>query len=227
VDLQKTLYTASTWVLPVLIAITFHEAAHAYAAWKLGDDTAYRQGRVTFNPLKHVDPFGTILVPALLLLTASPFLFGWARPVPVAFHRLSHPRRDMALVAIAGPLTNVALAVISALLFHILSWLPTSTAAWLGKTLYQSILLNLLLAIFNMLPIPPLDGSRIALSVMPGALARPYAQLERFGLLIVLGLVFVLPMIGRELGVDLNPFRWLVGSPLARILPTFEWIAGL
>jgi hypothetical protein len=114
VDLQKTLYTASTWVLPVLIAITFHEAAHAYAAWKLGDDTAYRQGRVTFNPLKHVDPLGTILIPALLLLTASPFLFGWARPVRVAFHRLSQPRRDMALVAIAGPLTNVALAVISA-----------------------------------------------------------------------------------------------------------------
>ena len=226
-DLQKTLYTASTWILPVLIAITFHEAAHAYAAWKLGDDTAYRQGRVTFNPLKHVDPFGTILVPALLLVTASPFLFGWARPIPVAFHRLSHPRRDMALVAIAGPLTNVALAVISALLFHILSSLPTSTAAWLGKTLYQSILLNLLLAIFNMLPIPPLDGSRIALSVMPGALAQPYARLERFGLLIVLGLVFVLPMIGRELGVDLNLFRWLVGTPLARILPTFEWIAGL
>jgi Zn-dependent protease len=170
VDLQKTLYTASTWVLPVLIAITFHEAAHAYAAWKLGDDTAYREGRVTFNPLKHVDPFGTILVPALLLLTASPFLFGWARPVPVAFHRLSHPRRDMALVAIAGPLTNVALAIVSALLFHILSSLPASTAAWLGKTLYQSILLNLLLAIFNILPIPPLDGSRIALSVMPGCL---------------------------------------------------------
>ena len=185
-DLQKTLYTASTWILPVLIAITFHEAAHAYAAWKLGDDTAYRQGRVTFNPLKHVDPFGTILVPALLLLTASPFLFGWARPVPVAFHRLSHPRRDMALIAIAGPLTNVALAVVSALLFHILSSLPASTAAWLGKTLYQSILLNLLLAVFNMLPIPPLDGSRIALSVMPGALARPYAKLERFGLLTLL-----------------------------------------
>ena len=133
----------------------------------------------------------------------------------------------MALVAIAGPLTNVALAVISALLFHILSSLPASTAAWLGKTLYQSILLNLLLAIFNMLPIPPLDGSRIALSVMPGALARPYAKLESFGLLIVLGLVFVLPMLGRELGVNLNLFRWLVGTPLARILPTFEWIAGL
>ena len=133
----------------------------------------------------------------------------------------------MALVAIAGPLTNVALAVISGPALPHPELASPSTAAWLGKTLYQSILLNLLLAIFNMLPIPPLDGSRIALSVMPGALARPYAQLERFGLLIVLGLVFVLPMIGRELGVDLNLFRWLVGTPLARILPTFEWIAGL
>ena len=226
-DLQKTLYTASTWVLPVLIAITFHEAAHAYAAWKLGDDTAYRQGRVTFNPLKHVDPFGTILVPALLLLTASPFLFGWARPVPVAFHRLSHPRRDMALVAIAGPLTNVALAVVSALLFHILSSLPASTAAWLGKTLYQSILLNLLLAIFNMLPIPPLDGSRIALSVMPGALARPYAKLRQ-----VRTADRARPSVRAAADrararSEPNLFRWLVGTPLARILPTFEWIAGL
>ena len=226
-DLHRTLYTASTWILPVLIAITFHEAAHAYTAWKLGDDTAYRQGRVTFNPLKHVDPFGTVLVPALLLLTASPFLFGWAKPVPVAFGRLSHPRRDMALVAIAGPLTNVALAVLSALLFHGLGSLPPAAAAWAGQTLYQSILLNLLLAIFNMLPIPPLDGSRIVLSAMPGVLAKPYAKLERFGFLILLGLLFVLPMLGREIGVNLNLFRWLIGTPLARVLPWFEGMAGL
>jgi len=227
VDLQKTIYSASTWVVPVLIAITFHEAAHAYAAWKLGDDTAYRQGRVTFNPLKHVDPFGTILVPAVLLLTASPFLFGWAKPVPVAFHRLSNVRRDMALVAIAGPATNVALASVSAALFHVLGSLPAHVAAWLGQTLYQSILLNLLLAIFNMLPIPPLDGSRIALAVMPGALARPYEKLERFGFFILLALLFLLPMVGREVGVNLNVFRWLIGTPLARVLPGFEWIAGL
>jgi Zn-dependent protease len=198
VDLQKTAYTASTWILPALIAITFHEAAHAYAAWKLGDDTAYRQGRVTFNPLQHVELFGTILVPAVLLLTASPFLFGWAKPVPVAFNRVSNPRRDMALVAFAGPAVNVLLAVVSAVLFHVLGWLPREAVGWAGQTLYQSIVLNLLLAIFNLLPIPPLDGSRILLSVMPGPLARPYASLERFGFLILLGLVFLLPRIGRD-----------------------------
>ena len=111
-DFPSTIYSASTWIVPILIAITFHEAAHAYAAWKLGDDTAHCLGRVTFNPLKHVDLFGTILLPALLFLTKAPFLFGWAKPVPVAFRRLGQPRRDMAIVAIAGPLTNVMLALV-------------------------------------------------------------------------------------------------------------------
>lgn len=226
-DLSKTLYTASTWILPILIAITFHEAAHAYAAWKLGDDTAYRQGRVTFNPLKHVDLFGTILVPGILLLTGSSFLFGWAKPVPVAFGRLHNPRRDMALVAVAGPVTNVVLAGISALLFHGIGSLPANASAWAGQALYQSIVLNLLLAIFNMLPIPPLDGSRILMSVLPGVLARPYASLERFGLLIVLGLLFVLPMVGRQIGLNLDLFRWLVRTPLAVTLPIFERLGGL
>ena len=106
-NLPDIIYPASTWIVPVLIAITFHEAAHACAAWKLGDDTAFRLGRVTFNPLKHVDPFGTVLLPALLFLTDAPFLFGWAKPVPVQFRQLSHPRRDMALVALAGPLMNI------------------------------------------------------------------------------------------------------------------------
>ena len=123
-DFPGTLYSASTWVVPILVAITFHEAAHAYAAWKLGDDTAYRLGRVTFNPLKHVDLLGTILLPALLFLTKAPFLFGWAKPVPVAFGRLGHPRRDMAIVAMAGPLTNVVLAVASAGLLRIVWVLP-------------------------------------------------------------------------------------------------------
>ncbi len=115
-DFSASIYTASTWIVPILIAITFHEAAHAFAAWKLGDETAHRLGRVTFNPLKHVDSFGTILLPALLFLTKAPFLFGWAKPVPVAFQRLGKPRRDMAIVAIAGPLTNVVLAFITAVL---------------------------------------------------------------------------------------------------------------
>jgi Zn-dependent protease len=209
------------------MAITFHEAAHAYAAWKLGDDTAFRLGRVTFNPLKHVDPFGTILLPALLFLTKAPFLFGWAKPVPVQFRNLRHPRRDIALVAVAGPLTNMILALASAVLFHLVWLFPDAAAPWLVQTLSQSILLNLVLAIFNMIPVPPLDGSRIAMSLLPSALARPYAKLERFGFLILLGIIFVLPMLGGQLGADLNPFRWLVSIPLAWLAPIFLRIAGV
>ena len=166
-DLTDTLYTASTWIVPLFIAITFHEAAHAFAAWKLGDETARHLGRVTFNPLKHVDPFGTILLPALLFLTKAPFLFGWAKPVPVAFQRLGKPRRDMALVAMAGPLTNIVLAFASAALLRLVWLLPEEIAPWFVQTLYQSILLNLILAIFNMFPLPPLDGGRVALSILP------------------------------------------------------------
>ena len=226
-DLPDVLYSASTWVIPILIAITFHEAAHAYAAWRLGDDTAFRLGRVTFNPLKHVDPFGTILLPALLFLANAPFLFGWAKPVPVQFGRLANPRRDMAIVAIAGPVTNVILAFASAVLFHLVWLLPEAAAPWLAQTLSRSILLNLVLAIFNMIPVPPLDGSRIALSLLPGAAARQYAKLERFGFLVLLGMIFLLPMLGRQLGVDLNLFRWLVGVPLAWLAPIFLRIAGI
>jgi Zn-dependent protease len=161
-DFPGTIYTASTWIVPILIAITFHEAAHAYAAWKLGDDTAHRLGRVTFNPFKHVDLFGTILLPALLFLTKAPFLFGWAKPVPVAFGRLGHPRRDMALVALAGPLTNLALALMSAVLLRTAPLLPETIAPWLVRTLYQSILLNLILAIFNMMKPLPMGSQRSA-----------------------------------------------------------------
>jgi Zn-dependent protease len=226
-DFASTIYTASTWIVPILIAITFHEAAHAYAAWKLGDDTAYRLGRVTFNPLKHVDLFGTILLPALLFLTNAPFLFGWAKPVPVAFGRLGHPRRDMALVALAGPLTNLALAFISAVLLRTAPLLPETIAPWLVRTLYQSILLNLILAIFNMLPIPPLDGGRVITSILPNVLARPFAKLERSGFLILLGIVFLLPMLGRQIGIDLNLFRWAVGIPLRWLTPFFQSVAGV
>jgi Zn-dependent protease len=226
-DFPGTIYSASTWIVPILIAITFHEAAHAYAAWKLGDDTAHRLGRVTFNPLKHVDLFGTILLPALLFLTKAPFLFGWAKPVPVAFGRLGHPRRDMAIVAIAGPLTNVVLAIVSAGLLRIVWLVPEAMAAWLVQTLYQSILLNLVLAIFNMFPLPPLDGGRVALSFLPRVLARLFAKLERFGFLILLGIVFLLPMLGREIGTDLNLFRWAVGVPLQWLTPIFLAVAGV
>jgi Zn-dependent protease len=226
-DLPDIIYSASSWIVPILIAITFHEAAHAYAAWRLGDDTAFRLGRVTFNPLKHVEPFGTVVLPALLFLTNAPFLFGWAKPVPVQFGRLSNPRRDMALVALAGPVTNVILAFSSAALFHLLWLLPEAAVPWMVLTLSKSILLNLVLAIFNMIPVPPLDGSRIVASLLPSGLARHYAKLERFGFLILLGIIFLLPTLGSQLGLDLNLFRWLVGIPLASLAPIFLQLAGI
>src|SRR5229473_576481 len=125
-----TLYDISVWVLPLLIAITFHEAAHGFVAHRLGDNTAYEQGRVSFNPLRHIDPFGTIVMPAILLLSHSPFLFGYAKPVPVNFRNLNHPRLDMVLVALAGPVTNILLAVAAGFAFHALPLVPADYAQW-------------------------------------------------------------------------------------------------
>src|SRR5205809_1377378 len=129
------LYLATTWVVPVVLAVTFHEAAHGFVAYRFGDDTAWRGGRVTFNPLKHIDRFGTIILPALLILIRSPFLFGYAKPVPVNFRRLYSPRRDMVWVALAGPATNVLLAIASSLLFHGVDLVPTNPAQWLAANL--------------------------------------------------------------------------------------------
>ncbi|MBM3559384.1 MAG: site-2 protease family protein, partial [Alphaproteobacteria bacterium] len=134
-DLTGLLREASTWVVPVLLAITLHEAAHGWVAWKLGDDTAQRAGRVTFNPLRHVDPFGTILLPAMLLIARAPFLFGWAKPVPVNFYRLANPRRDMVLVAAAGPGINLFMAVAAAATFHVVPFLPAASQDWIGDNL--------------------------------------------------------------------------------------------
>lgn len=226
-DIAGLVYTASTWVLPVLLAITLHEAAHGFVAWRLGDDTAYRQGRVTFNPLRHVDPFGTIILPAMLLLLRAPFLFGWAKPVPVAFGRLRQPRRDMVLVAAAGPAANLILATISAMLFHLLWLAPGAAGEWAAQTLYNSILLNLVLAVFNMLPLPPLDGGRVAVGLLPRPLGMQLARLERFGFLILIGLIFILPLLGQQLGLDLNLFYYLIATPVSWLLPFFAGLAGI
>ena len=212
-NIDDILFLASIWVIPVLLAITMHEAAHGWAAWKLGDDTAKLMGRVTFNPLAHIDPFGTIILPAILI-SAGGILFGWAKPVPVNFGRLGRPRRDMVLVAAAGPAINIGLAIVSAVALHLLPFVGPTFGEWLGQNLINSININLLLAIFNMMPLPPLDGGRVAVGILPRPLAIQLARLERYGLFILIGLIFILPILGQQLGTDLNIFRWLVLGPL-------------
>jgi len=220
------LYQASTWVLPVVIAVTFHEAAPGFVAYRFGDSTAWQAGRVTFNPFKHIDRFGTIILPALLILMRSPFLFGYAKPVPVNFGRLNHPRRDMVWVALAGPGTNVLLAIVSSLLFHGVDLMPRSPAEWLAANLVHSIQINAVLCVFNMLPLPPLDGGRVAVGLLPDALALPLARLERYGMLILLLFLFVLPYIGAQTGRDLNILGWLIGAPTEALIYLVLAITG-
>jgi Zn-dependent protease len=225
--LEDILYAISVWALPVLVAITLHEAGHGFVAWRLGDDTAWRLGRVSLNPLRHVDPFGTIILPAMLLLLRAPFLFGYAKPVPVNFARLRHPKRDMVWVALAGPGSNLLLAVISALLLHAARAVPGTTGDWLGQNLSNSLLINLVLAVFNMLPLPPLDGGRVAVGLLPRALAAPLARLERFGLGILLLLIFIVPMISAEFGHPFSPLAWVVGAPVRFLLNAIATVTGL
>ena len=192
------LYEISIWAIPALVAITYHEASHGYVAHLLGDDTAWRLGRVSFNPLVHIDPFGTVVLPIILLLLRAPFLFGYAKPVPVNFRALRRPRLDTILVAAAGPGMNLLLATIAALAFHIVGYIPAPGAQWLAANLKNALLLNVVLTIFNLLPIPPLDGGRILVGILPGALARLLSRAEPYGLLMLIGLLFVLPMLGLD-----------------------------
>jgi Zn-dependent protease len=199
-----SLYDISVWVLPLVIAITFHEAAHAFVAHRLGDNTASELGRVSFNPLKHIDPFGTVILPGILLLSHSPFLFGYAKPVPVNFRNLNHPRLDMVWVALAGPATNIVLALAAAAAFHALGLAPANTVQWLADNLKNALIINVVLAIFNMLPIPPLDGGRVAVGLLPTVLAYPLSRLEPYGMLILIGILIILPLAGSQFGLNLD-----------------------
>ena len=214
---MHTLQGLTVWILPVLFAITLHEAAHGYAALLCGDTTAQRAGRLSVNPLRHVDPFGTILLPAIAYFGGG-FLFGYAKPVPVNFRALKRPRLDMIFVAFAGPLTNIVLAAISIFLFSRLTPLvPAWAQLFVLKNLQNSVSINLVLAIFNLLPIPPLDGGRIMTGLLPTPLALRFAKVEQVGILILLALLVFIPMLGNRLHMNFNllapvieyPVNWL------------------
>ena len=208
--------TLLIYVWPTLVAITFHEAAHGFVALACGDPTAKTMGRVTLNPLKHIDPIGTILLPLLLFLTKAPFLFGYAKPVPVQFERLRSPRVDMIWVALAGPAMNLILAFLSMIGLYALWMVPIDWQDTFQKMLVFSASINILLAVFNLIPIPPLDGSRVAMGVLPPRLAASFARLEPYGFLILLGALF-LPGL---LHLHINPLSWYLQH-------SSTWIMGL
>lgn len=216
-------FVVSSFIIPLIIAITMHEAAHGFIAYKLGDNTAKQAGRVSFDPLKHVELFGTIIFPAVLLLTHSPFVFGWAKPVPVNFSQLHHPRRDTILVALAGPGINILLAFLSALALHLDAFISPEKAPWMFMNFYSSITVNAVLAAFNLLPLLPLDGGRVIGALLPQSLARAYAASERFGMAVIM-LLFMLPAL---VHTHFNPSYYLLYVPADFLRDTILHAAGI
>lgn len=191
-DLSDTLQIILVAAPPAILAITLHEAAHGYAARHFGDPTAWQAGRISLNPLRHIDPIGTLLLPLLLALFKSPILFGWAKPVPVSIHRLRHPKRDMLWVAAAGPAVNLLMAVGWTALFKLDTLIPDNMLSQpLALMCEVGIIINLSLAMLNLFPMPPLDGGRIVVSLLPEPLASQFAQLERWGFFILIALLYL------------------------------------
>lgn len=193
-DIDAIIRGVSIWALPVILAVVLHEVAHGWVADRLGDNTARFMGRLTLNPIKHIDPFGTVLIPLMLIIAGSPFLFGYAKPVPIDFRKLRNPKRDMVLVALAGPLTNLLLALASTFLLFLAVQMPENMI-WAAQPLalmcQASIIINLVLFIFNLLPLPPLDGGRVAVGLLPASMGYQLARLEPYGFLIIVGLLLL------------------------------------
>ena len=213
------IYALTTWVIPLLLAMIIHEIAHGLVARKLGDNTAAREGRLTLNPLPHIDPIGSILLPILCWLSHSGIMFGWAKPVPVNFNRLNNPKRDMGLVAGAGPLANLLLAILFVIIGrfavellpqgHFLNWLMTN--------IQNGVVISLVIGIFNLLPILPLDGGRILVSILPPKYAMKYQSTEKYGFFVLIGVILLSQISG------INVIGWFIGT----LWPLFAGIVEL
>jgi Zn-dependent protease len=201
---QNPVYQIAVWLVPLVIAIVFHEVSHGLVARRLGDPTAEERGRLSLNPLRHVDPFGTIILPLILAISHAP-MFGWARPVPVDYQRLRNPRRDMVLVALAGPGMNLLLAVIGAAILAATISLSggagAGAARFIAANAINFILINIFLAVFNLLPVPPFDGGHVVQGLLPPPLARSFGRIGRYSLLVLVLLLLVLPAVSPSLNV--------------------------
>ena len=226
-SLYALLYDVSAWVLPLLLAITLHEAAHGWMAARFGDPTALKLGRVSLNPMRHIDRFGTVVLPGLLLLSNAPFLFGYARPVPVNFEKLEPPRLGMFMVALAGVGLNLILAIVSALALHLDALgITPEKASWLYMNLYRSININVVLALFNLLPLLPFDGGRAVYALLPKPLQRIYGKTERYGMILVFLALLIPALLDHYANTDFNIIGRVLGEPVLFVIEAIFALTG-